>query len=79
MRAIRASEISAYLYCKRAWWYQQQGVPSENEVELSGGSAFHRRHGRGVLAARLARALGWALLLAALALAAIALTGRLFS
>jgi CRISPR/Cas system-associated exonuclease Cas4 (RecB family) len=79
MRAIRASEISAFLYCKRAWWYQLQGVRSENEAELSGGSAFHRRHGRRVLAARLARALGWALLLAALALATIALTGKLFS
>lgn len=79
MRAIRASEISAYLYCKRAWWYQQQGIRSENEADLSGGSAYHRRHGRRVLAARFARAVGWALLLAALALTTIALTSRLFS
>lgn len=79
MRAIRASEIGAYLYCKRAWWYQQNGVRPENEAELSGGSEFHRRHGRKVLAARLAQAVGWALLLAALALIAVALTGSLFS
>jgi hypothetical protein len=79
MRAIRASEISAFLYCKRAWWYQQQGVRSENEVELTGGSAFHRSHGRRVLAARLIRAAGWIILLAALALAAAALTSRLLS
>ncbi len=79
MRAIRASEIGAYLYCKRAWWYQQQGIRSENEIELSGGSAYHRRHGRLVLAARLVRVLGWALLLAALALTTVALTSRLFS
>lgn len=77
MRAIRASEISAFLYCRRSWWYQQQGIPAENEAELSGGSAYHRRHGRLVLAARLARALGWALLMAALTLAAVALTSRL--
>lgn len=79
MRAIRASEISAYLFCKRAWWYQQQGVQPENEIELSGGSAFHRAHGRGVLVARLARAAGWVILLAALALVVIALTRQLLS
>jgi len=77
MRAIRASEIGAYLYCKRAWWYQQQGVQSENETELSGGSSFHRAHGRRVLIARLMRAAGWLILLAALGLAAAALTSRL--
>jgi len=74
MRAIRASEIGAYLFCKRAWWYQQQGIQSENEAELSGGSGFHRAHGRRVLAARLVRAAGWLVLLAALVVAAVALT-----
>ena len=77
MRAIRASEISAYLYCRRAWRYQQSGARSENEIELSEGSVYHRAHGRGVLTARLLRAAGWILLLAALALAVIALTSRL--
>ncbi len=77
MRAIRASEIGAYLFCKRAWWYQQQGIQSENEAELSGGSGFHRAHGRRVLAARLARVAGWIILLAALALAVVALTSKL--
>lgn len=79
MRAIRASEISAYLFCKRAWWYQQQGIQSENEIEMSGGSSFHRAHGRRVLSARLVRAAGWVILLAALVLAAVALTSRLLS
>ncbi len=77
MRAIRASEIGAYLFCKRAWWYQQQGIQSENEAELSSGSGFHRAHGRRVLTARLAQAAGWIILLAALALAAAALTSML--
>jgi len=79
MRTIRASEIGAYLYCKRAWWFQQQGIRSENELELSSGSAFHREHGKRVLLARLVRAAGWIILLAALALIAVTLTSRLLN
>lgn len=74
MRTIRASEIGTYLYCRRAWWYQKEGAPSQNQAELSGGSAYHRRHGRQVLRAGLLRAAGWVLLLLALALLAAGLT-----
>lgn len=49
MKTIRASEISSYLYCKRAWYYQRQGVESENQVELASGSRLHARHGRNVM------------------------------
>ena len=45
MRAIRASELGTYLYCKRAWWYQQNGEPSQNQAEMSGGTGFHPAHG----------------------------------
>ena len=79
MRTIRASEIGAFLYCRRAWWYQQQGINPQNEAELSAGSAFHRRHGQTVLLARLLRLAGWLLLLAALAAAAVGLTSHILS
>jgi hypothetical protein len=74
MRTIRASEIGAFLYCRRAWWYQAQGLVSQNKTELAGGSQFHRQHGRAVLGASLLRTAGWLLLLAALVALAVGLT-----
>ena len=74
LRTIRASEIGTFLFCRRAWWYQSQGVPSENQSALADGSAFHRRHGQNIFLAGLLRTAGWLLLLAALALLAAGLT-----
>ena len=74
MRTIRASELGTFLFCRRAWWYQSQGVTSENQTELAGGNAFHRRHGRNVILSTLLRSAGWFLLLAALAALAAGLT-----
>jgi hypothetical protein len=74
MRTIRASELGNFLYCRRAWWYHLQGVPSQNQNELSGGTAFHRRHGRGVLFSGFLRSAGWVLILAALVVLAVGLT-----
>jgi CRISPR/Cas system-associated exonuclease Cas4 (RecB family) len=68
MRTIRASEIGTYLYCRRAWWYQKQGVDSDNQSELTAGTALHRQHGRKVLAAGLLRTFGLLLLLLAFTL-----------
>ena len=40
-RTIRASEIGAYMYCRRAWWYQRQGFKPMNQEALDAGSDFH--------------------------------------
>jgi CRISPR/Cas system-associated exonuclease Cas4 (RecB family) len=77
MRTIRASEISTYLYCKRAWWYERKGVDSQNQAELASGSELHYRHGRAVLASGLMRILAYVLLLLALIILAITLTKQI--
>ncbi len=68
MRPLCASEIGAYLFCARAWWYYRQGVESHNQSELVAGLTLHRQHGRRILLADLTRGLAWGLLLAALIL-----------
>lgn len=74
MRTLRASEIGAFLYCKRAWWYQRQGLPSENKSEMAGGSEYHRQHGRRYLQILFQRWAAWVLLMLAVIVAAVALT-----
>lgn len=74
MRTIRASEIGAYVFCQRAWWYQGQGVPSQNQSELAGGSRYHRLHGRQVLRAGFLKLAGWLLFALAVILLVVALT-----
>ncbi len=74
MRKIRASDISSYLYCQRAWWYRQQGIASENTNELAGGRELHQQHGRSVLASGVIRTLAYFLLLVGLIMLAIYLT-----
>ena len=73
MRILRASELSAFVYCQRAWWYRKSGMTPDNQSELSGGTRLHQQHGRTVLTAGCLRILAYGLLLAALALAAAAL------
>ncbi|MBC8330824.1 MAG: Dna2/Cas4 domain-containing protein [Anaerolineae bacterium] len=74
MRKIRASDISSFLYCQRAWWYRQQGITSENVEQLAGGRDLHERHGRAVLASGIIRSLAYLLLLAGLIMLAITFT-----
>ena len=74
MRAIRASDISSYLYCQRAWWYRQQGISTENIDQLAGGRDLHERHGRAVLASGLIRAIAYILLLSGLIIFAVSVT-----
>jgi hypothetical protein len=76
MRTIRASEIGAFIFCRRAWWYHSQGAPSQNQAELAGGSAYHHRHGRQVIRTSLLRAAGWILLFLAVIVLLIGLTLR---
>jgi hypothetical protein len=77
MKTIRASEVGSYLYCARAWWYQQQGVQSSHQAEMAAGTELHRVHGRQVLVAGLTRALALILLLAALMLLVAFCTSKL--
>ena len=71
MRVIRASEIGTYLFCQRAWWYQQKGVESTNIVEMIHGTHIHEKHSRAVFAAGCIRYLAYGLLLAGLLLLVI--------
>jgi hypothetical protein len=74
MRTIRASELGNFLFCRRAWWYHSRGLLSQNQTELSGGTTFHRRHGRGVFLSAVLRTAGWFFLFAALVVLAVGLT-----
>lgn len=74
MRTIRASEIGSFLFCQRAWWYHSQGQPSQNQADLSGGTLYHRQHGRKVMRSAMLRAAGWLVLALAVILFVVALT-----
>lgn len=63
MRILRASELSTFVYCQRAWWYRKSGHTPENQSELAGGIQLHQRHGRAVFTAGCLRLLAYALLL----------------
>lgn len=46
-RIIRASEIGAYVYCRRSWWLSRvAGYRPANVQALQRGARFHQRHGR---------------------------------
>lgn len=74
MRTIRASEISSFIYCQRAWWYQKQGIVSENQPQMAAGTSLHLQHGKVVWLAGVLRTLAYLFLLAALGLLAAAIT-----
>jgi len=74
LKTIRASEIGAFIYCQRAWWYQKSGHKPENQAELVSGQQIHTRHGRAVVTAGCIRALAYGLLLLALVILAVSAT-----
>lgn len=74
MKVVKASELGTYLYCKRAWVYQKQGIVSQHQEEFARGNDFHRTHGKKVLLAFLVKLVGWMLLLGALVAAAVIIT-----
>jgi hypothetical protein len=43
---IRSSEIGAFLFCRRAWDLQEQGVPAteKGRARREAGTAFHAQH-----------------------------------
>lgn len=45
---IRASEIGAYVYCRRAWWLKRAAgfEPAGKEEVFARGIAAHASHGR---------------------------------
>ena len=60
---IRASEISNYVYCRRAWWLQHmEGHASQNVRELQTGNRYHKQHGRTWLRSLWGRRLAYLLL-----------------
>lgn len=78
MKTIRASELGAYLYCKRAWWLQQQGLTPENQADLITGSEIHEKHGKNVLASSCIQSAAYLLLLGGLILLVIEVISRSF-
>jgi hypothetical protein len=74
---IRASEIGAFLYCRRAWWYAAQDIQSANQNQLDSGTRYHQQHSRDVLKAGCLRFVGFGLLLGALVSWAVYLTGSI--
>lgn len=64
MRKISASELGAFLYCQRSWWYARQGEKSDNQSQMDLGSQVHHSHARSFKHSQLFQWLGSALLLA---------------
>lgn len=59
---IRASEISDYIYCRRAFWLRRVGgYASQNVREMAAGTGYHQEHGRIVQRATLTQRLAYAL------------------
>ena len=73
MRKISASEISTYLFCERAWWYQHQGIESHNIKELAGGRELHHQHSRAVVTSGLLKLVAYLVLLSAIILFSVGL------
>ena len=65
---VRASEIATYCFCQRAWFYQRQGITSQNVDEISQGSRYHQHHGRTVSTIQVTRMAAFILIVLAIIL-----------
>ncbi len=69
---IGASELSEYVFCRRAWWLRRvQGVVPANETELRAGEQLHVRHGGLVRTAAWMHFGGYTLVLLAILIAGL--------
>ncbi|UCC52951.1 MAG: hypothetical protein JSV68_03105, partial [Anaerolineaceae bacterium] len=60
---IRTSEISEYVYCRRAWWLKQtHGLQSGHTRQLQAGQRHHQQHGKRVRQVSWMRGLAYAML-----------------
>jgi hypothetical protein len=76
-RMIRASEVGAFVYCQRAWWYARQGLTPSSTADLLVGQEWHEQHARLVGSVARLRWAGGLLLVVSGGLAAAYLAGRL--
>lgn len=74
---ISASEIGEYLYCRRAWWFRRQGIPSANQPVMDEGTEEHDRFGRRLTRLATLRKLAWRLLIAGVVILVILIVFRL--
>jgi CRISPR/Cas system-associated exonuclease Cas4 (RecB family) len=71
---VRASGMSEYAFCARAWWLRREGVkPTRGGEARAAGTRWHERHGRSVARASRLRAVSAVCAYLALALAALLL------
>ena len=71
---VRASGMSEYVFCARAWWLRREGYkPTRGGEVRAAGTRWHEGHGRSVARARRLRLVSNACLYLALALAAVLL------
>jgi hypothetical protein len=74
---VRASDLSAWAYCHRAWWLANvQGVAHQEPERLQYGSDAHACHGRTVVLAQRLEQLALLILALAALLAVAALLVR---
>lgn len=60
---LRASEISEYVYCRRAWWLRRtEGYQATNIKAMQAGTKYHQRHTKIVQHAAWSRRLAYGLL-----------------
>jgi hypothetical protein len=62
------------MFCKRAWWFQQRGVKSNNQLLMDDGREIHHRHSLRLILVGVIRFTAAVLFLASMAFLAIYVT-----